>query len=387
MADVLRAILGPTPVAILESFSFRLQDIYNQVRYQISGGQAQIQFASQAQDPVTPVPVLSTPSPVKVQNTAILSSAQEIQPTPAPSSTPEIQSTPVPSSIPTLQNSPQVVSNVVSDAPPLGWQAYGPPVNGAPAMARALVSMAVKRSYASIALVRIDLSRLQLHMMPGQVEPAHPAGIEQTIPYLGMVPADQQSGLIAAFNGGFKQVNGYYGMMVDGITLLPPKPGLGTVAIYSNGQVKIGVWGTEITQTPDMIAFRQNCPPIIEAGVVNQALYESNREAWGTTDNKDITWRTGLGLTQDGRYLIYAVGNGSSAASLAESMRNAGAYMAMQLDINEPYAHFVTYQMNTDPNTSVAFKMVGQRLLAEMIGTSHLYLVPNPRDFFYLTSH
>ena len=32
MADMLRAIVGPMPVAVLESFSFHLQDMYNQVR-------------------------------------------------------------------------------------------------------------------------------------------------------------------------------------------------------------------------------------------------------------------------------------------------------------------------------------------------------------------
>ena len=85
--------------------------------------------------------------------------------------------------------------------------------------------------------------------------------------------------------------------------------------------------------------------------------------------------------------MIYAVGNGTSAATLAEAMQKAGAYMAMQLDIHQFYAHFYTYQTNTDPNTSATFQLVGDKLVAEMINNPHLYLTPNPRDFFYLTSH
>ena len=360
MADTLRTIVGPGPVAVLESVSFKLQDVFNQVRYQVSGDQSQFAFSNQPQGQVGPTPDPPTPSAGNGQSTLI------------PPSTPVI---------------PAKVFNVVLDGPPVGWQAYGPYVDGFPAMAHALEMLDAQRSYTAIALLRIDLSRLQLHMMPGNIEPAHPSGISQAIPDLGMVPSADQSHLVAAFNGGFKQVHGHYGMMTDGITLLPPKTGLATVAIYQDGQVKIGAWGTDIVQTPDLIAFRQNCPPLIEAGQVNQDLYLDNRAAWGTTGNSDITWRTGLGTTQDGRYLIYAVGNGTSAATLAEGLKQAGAYMAMQLDIHQFYAHFYLYRANDDPNTSAAFPLVGDRLVAEMVDNPHLYLTPNPRDFFYLTTH
>jgi hypothetical protein len=243
MADMLRAVVGPGPVAVLESVSFQLQDIYNQARYQVSGDQSQIAFSDPQQNQT--IPTLSPIKPTGMINPNT--------PVPAPTSTPAIQKTPEP------------VFNVVSDAPQIGWGAFGPNVNGAPAMARALEMMDPTRSYTAIALVRIDLSRLQLHMMPGNLEPAHPSGISQAIPSLGMVPPTDQGQLIAAFNGGFKKIHGRYGMMVDGITLLPPIQGIATVAIYQNGQVKIGAWGTEITQTPDLIAFRQNCPLFIEA--------------------------------------------------------------------------------------------------------------------------
>ena len=75
-----------------------------------------------------------------------------------------------------------------------------------------------------------------------------------------------------------------------------------------------------------------------------------NYVMWGNTiGNQDITWRTGVGITQDSRYLIYAVGNGTSVGTLAQALLQAGAYNAMQLDINQHYAHFATYQPTGSP--------------------------------------
>ena len=361
VADMLRAVVGPGPVAILESKSFQLQDKFNQIRSQINGGHSQIALSSQSQS--------------------------QIEPTLAPAAQPATndQNTPLPLSTQAIQNTPEGIINVISDAPLIGWQAYGPDVNGYPAMARVLLNLDPQRSYTAVALVRIDLSKLQLHIMPGYQEPGHPLQIVKAIPDLGMVPPADQNHLVAAFNGGFKRVHGHYGMMVSGITLLPPQDGLATVALYQDGRVQIGAWGTDINQTPDLVAFRQNCPPLIEAGKVNPGLYLDNRKAWGYTNNSDITWRTGLGITQDDRYLIYAVGNGTSVATLAEALQKAGAYMAMQLDINQYYAHFDTYQPTDGSNTSQGFRFTGERLVDEMIYNPHLYLSPYPRDFFYLT--
>jgi hypothetical protein len=361
-ADVLRAVVGPQSVALLESVSFKLQDQLNQLRSTINGGKALITFSQ----PSTQFPS-SSPN---VSPTSALPIAT-VRPTSTPSYIPQVISTPV--------------TNVVTDAPQIGWQAYGPSVNGAPAMARTMILLDPQRSYTGVALVRMDLSKLQLHIMPGMIEPLHPSGITQAIPSLGVVLPSDQPTLAAAFNGGFKGIHGHYGMMVNGFTLLPPLPGLATVAIYRDGHVEMGVWGKEINSSNDMIAFRQNCPLLIENGQVNPALSLNNRMAWDYTGNTDITWRTGIGITQDGRYLIYAVGNGTSAESLADAFLQAGAYNAMQLDINQFYAHFYIYQPS-NPETSGGFDITGQRLLDQMINNPHLYLTPNIRDFFYLTA-
>ena len=342
MADFLRVIFGAQPVARLESTSFKLHDELNRFLYK--DGKPQIDWNGPAQpETLRPSGSAKLASPI-VPNSSALSGGE-----------------------------------AVSAAPQIGWQAYGPEVNGAPVLARVMLTLDPHRPYAGVALVRMDLSKLALHMMPGTLEPAHPAQLTPLIPNPGVIPSADLNTLVAAFNGGFKAVHGHYGMMVNGVTLLPPLPNIATVAIYRDGHVQIGVWGRDIVQSPDLISFRQNCPPLIDAGQLNPGL-DNNQGAWGYTSNTDVTWRTALGITQDGHYLIYAVGNGTSTATLAQALQDAGAYSAMQLDINQYYAHFDIF-----PPAAQGSQMEGKPLLNKMINIPQLYLTPNVRDFFYLT--
>jgi hypothetical protein len=352
-ADLLRSAMGPQPVADLESVSFRIKDTVYQYMAAHNGGKLQI----------------SLNQPTIIQQPLI---ARKLLPTSDASNQP------------TQAITAPTTTDVVSALPQIGWQAYGPTMNGVPLMAQTLVSLDPQRPYAAIVLVRIDLSRLQLHMMPGFLEPSHTVNVVNAIPNLGMIPMADQSRLIAAFNGGFKAINGNYGMMVDGVTLLPPQPGLATLAIYRDGHVNIGAWEGGISPTPDLIAFRQNCPLIVQSGQVNQMVNVVNYVMWGNTiRNQDITWRTGVGITQDSRYLIYAVGNGTSIGTLAEALLDAGAYNAMQLDINQHYAHFAIFQPTGNPGRP----LMAVQLLDQMEKDNNLYLTPHSRDYFYLTSY
>lgn len=348
MADFLRTVFGPQPVALLESVSFRLHDVMSSNLYH--GDTPQINWNRQ--------------NPVSMQES---NSRRQVG----------------------IHGGAAVLainsSDVVSAVPQIGWQPYGPMVDGATVLARVLIAKDPRRAYSGIALVRIDLSRLQLHVMPGDLEPSHSPQVVRAIPNLGMVPATDQAKLIAAFNGGFKKINGHFGMMVNGLTLVQPKPNMATVAVYRDGHVQIGAWGKDIFPSADLVALRQNCPPLIDAGELNPDLSYNNRNEWGYTGNSDVTWRTGLGISQDGKYLIYAVGNGTSALTLAKALKDAGAYSAMQLDINQYYAHFETYQSDKS-SKSAGIKLVAERLLNKMINEVNIYLTPNARDFFYLTA-
>lgn len=361
-ADFLRSIFGPAPVAQLESLSYSLRDAINRSPLAARTGGPLVTWSNTAD--AHSETAVSQPTPMPDPQIPVLNPVSTAGPGAA--------------ALASQTQDPQA-DDVLTALPQIGWQEY------VPFMTRAMLMVDPDRSYAGVALVRISLSALKLHIMAGFLEPAHPSGIGNLIPDLGMVPPQDLSKLAAAFNGGFKALHGHYGMMVSGITLLPPVDGLETVAVYQDGSVRLGTWGTDLFASPDMVAFRQNCPPLLDAGRINPALSTDARKSWGFTNNSDVTWRTGLGITQDRRFLLYAVGNGTTAQFLAEALLRAGAYAAMQLDINQYYAHFVTYSSMESPPNSAGGQLTAQPLLDKMIDVHSLFLVPYPRDFFYLT--
>lgn len=262
----------------------------------------------------------------------------------------------------------------------LSWQTFGPVMAGQQYLARAIVQPDPARPYANVALVRIDLQHARLDMLPGTSEPKiGKAMVKYT--GAGVIPGAVQQGgnLLAAFSGGFKGMHGSYGMTVNNTVILPPLDGMGTVAIYKDGSVRIGAWGRDIVNSPDLVSYRQNCPLLVDADSVSAAVNNADRKLWGyTIDNLDTTWRSGLGITQDGRYLIYGVGNSLTVESLANAMQSAGAYTAMQLDINGYYTRFDTYGLQNGT-------LAATKLLKEMSGDASQFLRPYDRDFFYLT--
>jgi Phosphodiester glycosidase len=368
VADALRAVVGPGPVAEVESISFQLQDVANQVRYRLTGGQPQMTWTSAGQPEPTPTPRPDTSA-----------SGPD-------TSTPKLPKGQATTSTAVRAEQPTPVLSVI-DAPPSiegGWQAFGPSVAGSPAMARASVKPDQTRPYAQVALVRIDLSRTQLGVVPGTVEPVATKGVP-SFPRLGDIPASDQAKLLAAFNGGFKAVHGGYGMMVDGITILPPKDDMATLAIYRDGSVRLGAWGRDITSTLDMVAYRQNCPLLVDAGQINPSVNDGSRKEWGyTVKNLDTTWRSGLGISRDGRFLIYAAGTSLTVESLGRALQEAGAYYAVQLDINGFYTRFVTYAPSDAANSKYPVK--ADKLLKEMSANPAQFLAPYDRDFFYITA-
>jgi hypothetical protein len=91
-----------------------------------------------------------------------------------------------------------------------------------------------------------------------------------------------------------------------------------------------------------------------------------------------------VGLTEDGRYLIYAAGPSLTVETLARALQMAGAYHAMQLDINGYYTRFAIYQPN--PGTGL-LPVVADKLLNQMTIPANQFLKPYDRDFFYVTLH
>ncbi len=221
----------------------------------------------------TPIPIPPTAAP---SSTIAVLPSNTISPSITPSNTVAPSDTPTPIPPTVTPSNTAIPLNIVTPATsipltthlpawqpsaltPFGtlagegnWSPYLYTADGQTAVAyRTFLQPDPLRPYSIAAIVAVDLQATRLHFVLGTVEPL-PLVAQPT--RTGTIPnADLQPGiLLATFNGGFKARHGHYGAMADGVTALPPIAGLATVAIYANGQVKIGEWGTDIKASPDL---------------------------------------------------------------------------------------------------------------------------------------
>ena len=161
---------------------------------------------------------------------------------------------------------PKNVQPIISPALPQEgvWTPAGQSYNGRPPILTTTLRPDPAHPTVVAGLARIDTSRTHLTLVPGVDQPksAFAGGP-------GQVPIQDRSSLLAAFNSGFKTKDGHGGFIANGKVYVQPKPGLGTIAIYRNGDVKIGAWGKEIQPSKDIVYLRQNLPLLVDQGKVN----------------------------------------------------------------------------------------------------------------------
>jgi hypothetical protein len=275
--------------------------------------------------------------------------------------------------------SPALISPLGSMAGEGQWTAFIQDASGNTLADRTYLQPDPARTYAYAAIVAFDLQTTRLHFVLGYNEPK--SSIQVLRP--GRIPAaDLQAGrLLAAFNGGFKAQHGHFGVMTNGITLIAPRQGLGTVGIYDDGTLRIGAWGKDISSSPHLLTWRQNGPLIIQDGLINPHTADRDPFNWGlTVYGATATYRSGLGISQDGKTLYYAAGPGLTLPALARALQDAGAYQAVQLDINNYWVHFESFQVE-------AGKLRAVPLLGDMNGVgNHRFLTAYSRDYFYITT-
>jgi hypothetical protein len=194
-------------------------------------------------------------------------------------------------------------------------------------------------------------------------------------PVPDQVSGSALNGLVATFNGGFKvhpndALGGYY---ADGTTASPLVAGKAAEVFYRDGSLKIGVWGSGLTMTPDVVAVRENLSPLVDGGVVQVGGGAGSSAQWGYTINNDYyIARSGVGITASGD-IVYVSGSALSVQTLAQLLKAAGAVNAMELDINPDWVSFMTYsgqESNPDPAK-----------LWDFVQPAGRYLQPASRDF------
>lgn len=258
------------------------------------------------------------------------------------------------------------------------WATAGLPRNtpGESIMARTFIRPDKSRPYASVGVLLVDGTQTHLSMVAGTAEPGGDRGVRGP----GVIPKDAYGSLLVAFNGGFKGPHGSFGMVVDGKTYMPMRNGLATICSTSAGTVKLGQYGRDFSWEDNFEACRQNAVLLVDGGKVSHRTTEGN-DTWGyvNVDSSEfITWRSAVGITREGNLLI-AAGNSLSADTLAKALWAAGAYMAMQLDINGPY--IVTSLFYPQPDGTLK----AEKFMDGMAPSASNFLGTRERDFFYLT--
>jgi hypothetical protein len=150
-------------------------------------------------------------------------------------------------------------------------------------------------------------------------------------------PSEGLAGVVAVFNGGFKQAANAGGSMADGFTFIAPQRGRMTIALDAAGHWAMGIWGhADFPPTGFRpISFRQNLGPLVMNGRPTPSALSANWRIWGTPlANVPPEPRTGLGVDANGNLLFVGTMGHVLAPALARALVAVGAVRAMQLDIN-----------------------------------------------------
>jgi hypothetical protein len=147
-----------------------------------------------------------------------------------------------------------------------------------------------------------------------------------------------EAGAIAAFNGGFRFEHIAGGYVTEGTVVRRLVDGEASIAINSAGEIKLGVWGRDLTADGDWVSVRQSLRPIVDGGI-NQAK-GTWQEQWGV-DFGNVTYvlRSAVCMRSETE-LLYVVAGDVDASLMADIMIDLGCSLAMQLDINGNWPQF-----------------------------------------------
>lgn len=224
-------------------------------------------------------------------------------------------------------------------------------------------------------------------LVPRGVDQVHlGAGTREPVPGLAgaarsEVPRRYRDALVAVFNSGFKmRDSGHGGWYLDGRSVVPLHPGLASLVIGRDGTARVGAWGSDFRMNRGIAAVRQNLHLVVQGGRPVTGLATNYQGLFGTGRNQfQFTWRSGIGTDRHGD-LVYVAGQGLTLSTLAEAMSRAGIVTGMELDIHGQMVAFNTFSSPAD----VAAEQ-GHRLLRTMSSARSRYLVPDQRDFFFVT--
>jgi hypothetical protein len=220
-------------------------------------------------------------------------------------------------------------------------------------------------------IASIDQRLVRFSLRPGTEDPG-PAN--WGVP--NYIPQGQRTGLLATFNGGFKLDSARGGFYLNGIYHGTLVTGAATIVYYKNGTIKIGEWGRDFKMNSTIAGVRQNLNLLIDHATVSPNLNQDIETKFGATlGGGYYVWRSGLGITKDGR-IVFVYGQALNVQDLAELLRRAGAVEAMQMDINPAWMKFDYYQADGHPSDPTPLP-----LMPNQQPSPYSYYTPSTRDF------
>ena len=354
-ADALRTIAGDDFVARLESVVYTTRDKINQEEFALGIKREEAPWV------IEPTPL---PRPT-------------VTPFPVQAGTPAVERSTATPLMPEFRLNPL---KPFTNKPGEGqWQPFISDAAGRTVAFRTFVSPDPKRPYVSVGIVAFDLKASQLHFVLGTDDPVNLTGSPK-LQRTGKIPAeDAKPGkLLAVFNGGFKTQHGNFGVGVLTNTLVSPREGFMTIGQPKWGALRMGAWGKDFARA-EWRWWRQNGPPIIEARQINPLTENNAASNWGAAlDGSVAVWRSALALDKDAEVLFYAAGDSLLVSSMARALLAAGAYNAMQLDINNYWVHFDAIKPDGEKLATVPL-FDGMKAQDD-----RRYLNGYSRDFFYV---
>jgi len=243
-------------------------------------------------------------------------------------------------------------------------------VNGEPAILATFLRDATYTSQVN-GIASIDQRLVKFSLRPGTEDPgAANWGVSNYI------PAGQRKGLLATFNGGFKLSSAGGGFYLNGIYHGSLVDGTASIVYYKDGTIKIGQWGRDFTMNKAIVGVRQNLKLLVDRGKVSPNANSDVMSNWGATlGGGAYVWRSGLGITKDGR-VVYVYGSALNAQDLGLLLQRAGAVEGMQMDINPAWMKFDYYQAGSHPSDPTPVP-----LLPTQQPRPDSYYTPSTRDF------
>jgi hypothetical protein len=246
-------------------------------------------------------------------------------------------------------------------------------VHGVPALLKTYVRQSRIYSSYYAGVVSMDPRLLKFSLRPGTQDPGYGNwGAPMDI------PSGHRLGLVATFNSGFRISSSMGGFFLNGHYDGNLVRGAASEVYYRDGRMSVGVWGSGpgFHIGPSVTAVRQNLKLIVIHGRVPADVNQNVLSNWGATLGGGYNvWRTGVGVTKDGR-IIYVYGPALDVTTLARLLQRAGCWNAMELDINPDWADFTYYLPHGHPGNPTPVN-----LLPGQLQSPYRYFSISSRDF------